>query len=230
MAVEAGVILKGFTGGQFSGPAGAQLQITNWNEVMKIINSLDKTYAKELRRNFREIAKPIQTEVRKAIPSKARPPLSNMRQVHFGRLAWGSTHGAGAKPSKSVIIQTPSTRTRRARSFETYSIARLQILSPATVLFDMAGRRNYSKGRKGKTPVYDYMYTINGVKVPGKRQHTVVPGAFARGLNEARGALQFRASRIIWPAAERGLPLARFRVDKLITVTNLKVNELLRSK
>lgn len=230
MAVEAGVILKGFTGGQFSGPAGAQLQITNWNEVMKVINSLDKTYAKELRRNFREIAKPIQTEVRKAIPSKARPPLRNMRQVHFGRLAWGSTHGAGAKPSKSVIIQTPSTRTRRARSFDTYSIARLQILSPATVLTDMAGRRDYIKGRKGLTPEYDYMYTINGVKVPGKRRHRVVPGAFGKGLQSARGMSQYKASRMIWPAAEKGLPLARFRVDKLITVTNLKVNELLRSK
>jgi hypothetical protein len=230
MAVQANVIFQGLSSGNYGGTSGAQLQITNWNEVMKVLNKLDKTYVRELRKNFREIAKPVQTEIRRAIPPRSKPPLSQMRQVHFGRLAWGSRYGAGAKPSKSVIIQTPNTRSRRARSLDTYSIARLQVLSPATVLFDMAGRRNHNMGRKGNTPVYDYMYTIKGVKVPGKRKHKVTPLAFAKGLQKAEGKLQPKASRIIWPAAEKALPLARARVDKLITVTNIRVNDLLRSK
>lgn len=213
-----------------NGSSGVRLEITNWNEVMKVINRLDKDYVKELRKDFRKIAKPVQTAIRKAIPSKARAPLSGMRQVYFGRLAWGSTHGKGAKPSKSVLIQTPSTRTKKARRFESYSIARLQVQSPATVLFDMAGRRNYAKGRKGDTPVYDYMYTINGNKVPGKRKHKVTPLAFAKGLSNASSRLQVGASRIVWPAAEKALPQARKEIDTRISLVNLKVNALLRSK
>lgn len=212
------------------GSAGVRLEISNWNEIMKVLNKLDKDYVKELRKDFRGIAKPVQTAIRKAIPSKAKPPLSQMRQVHFGRLAWGSKFGSGAKPSKSVLIQTPSTRSKKARRFDTYAIARLQVGSPATVLFDMAGRKNYISGRRGSTPVYDYMYTINGVKVPGKRKHKVTPLAFAKGLASASGSLQIRASRVIWPAAEKALPEARARVDAKISQVNLKVNALLRSK
>jgi len=212
------------------GSAGVRLEISNWNEIMKVLNKLDKDYVKELRKDFKNIAKPVQTSIRKAIPSKAKPPLSQMRQVHFGRLAWGSRFGKGSKPAKSVLVQAPSTRSKKARSFQTYSIARLQVGSPATVLFDMAGRKNYIAGRKGNTPLYDYMYTINGLKVPGKRKHKVTPLAFAKGLASATGSLQMRASRIIWPAAEKALPEARAKIDKKISEVNLKVNALLRSK
>jgi hypothetical protein len=229
MAIQAGLRLQGLSSGSYGGTSGARLEITNWNEIMKVLNKLDKDYVKRLRQEFRSIAAPVRDEVRKAIPNKGKPPLRNMRQVHFGRLAWGSGYGSGAKPAQSVLIQTPSTRTRRARAQETYSIARLQVGSPGTVLFDMAGRRNYLKGRKGLTPEYDYMYTIGGQKVPGKRRHRVVPLAFFKGLQKASSMLQPKASRIIWPAAEKALPQARLRVDKLITQVNQQVNALLRS-
>jgi hypothetical protein len=227
---QAVVTMTRVTPQNIGGSAGVRLEISNWNEIMKVLNKLDKDYVKELRKDFRNIAKPVQASIRKAIPSKAKPPLSQMRQVHFGRLAWGSKFGAGAKPAKSVLIQTPSTRSKKARRFDTYAIARLQVGSPATVLFDMAGRKNYQAGRRGNTPVYDYMYTINGNKVPGKRKHKVTPLAFAKGLSMASGKLQPRASRVIWPAAERALPQARAQIDAKITQVNLKVNALLRSK
>lgn len=227
---QAVVNMARVSSGDLGGSSGVRLEISNWNEIMKVLNKLDRDYVKELRKSFREIAKPVQTEIRRAIPSKANPPLSGMRQVHFGRLAWGSRFGSGAKPSKSVLIQTPSTRTKKARRFDTYSIARLQVGSPATVLFDMAGRAKYSKGRKGMTPVYDYMYTINGTKVPGKRQHKVTPLAFAKALPNANGRLKVSASRIVWPAAEKALPQARQKMDSKISQVNLKVNALLRSK
>lgn len=212
------------------GATGVRLEVSNWNEIMKILSKLDKEYVKELRKDFRNIAKPVQIAIRKAIPSKAKPPLSQMRQVHFGRLAWGSSFGSGAKPAKSVLIQTPSTRTRKARQFATYPIARLKVTSPGTALFDMAGRKGYIRGRKGYTPDYDYMYTINGNKVPGKRKHRVTPLAFAKGLSNADGRLQVKASRIVWPAAEKALPEARAKMEDRISLVNIKINALLRSK
>lgn len=217
------------SGATFGGTEGVRLEITNWNDIMRVLVKLDKDYVKTMRKEFKRIGKPVQKEIKAAIPSKAKPPLSGMRQVHFGRLAWGSTFGTGHKPSKSALIQTPNTR-KRAYKGKDIAIVRIQVGSPATVLTDMAGRRGGSKGRKGLTPKYDYMYTINGQKVPGKRQHTVVPGVFLGSLMSASGTKQKWASRFIWPAAEKALPEARRQIDAVISAANIKVNALLRSK
>jgi len=219
----------GMKSGGFGSANTLRIEITNWNEVMAVIKDLDQTYIKTLRRDFREIGKDAQGAVKRAIPNKANPPMSGMRQVHFGRLAWGSTYGKGAKPSKSVLIQLPNTRKKKYREMERIPILRLQIGSPATVLFDMGGRARYAKGRKGLTPIYDYMYTINGQKVPGKRQHRVVPMAFAKGTADAKSKLQMTASRIVYPAAEKAMPAVTRKIRQKIFEINQKIElELLR--
>lgn len=230
MAIPQAVLLVGkIANATFGGSQGTRLEITNWNEVMKVLVKLDKTYVKELRSDFKRVAKDVQYEIKRGIPSKSRPPLSQMKQVHFGRLAWGSNFGKGAKPAKSVIVQTPNTRARKYRGKD-IAIARVQIGSPATVLTDMAYRRAGAKGRKGFTPMYDYMYTIKGNKVPGKRKHRVTPGAFLRGLDKAKGMSQLGASRMIWPRAMKALPKTRNEIDRIVTEANMRVNMLLRSK
>ena len=218
--------------GSFGAAAGVRLEITNYNEIYRTLLKLDKTYLAQLKRNYKDIGRDVQTAIRKAIPSKAKPPLPGMKQVHFGRLAWGTTYSPdGKRPrnSKSVLIQLPSTRSRKARKAGEMAILRLQVGSPGTVLFDMAGRANYTKGRRGLTPEYDYMYTIGGQKIPGKRRHKVVPGAFAKGLSKAKGRKQAWASRIVWPAALTALPKARARMAVAIGQANDRVNALLRS-
>ena len=226
---QAVVRLGTVKGGLYGGTSGVRLEVTNWNEVMKVLVKLDKTYVTALRKEFKKIARPVQLEVKKVIPSKGRPPLSGMKQVHFGRLAWGSDYGKGAKPSKSVLVQTPNTRKRAYRGKD-IAIARIQVQSPATVLADMAGRRNNTKARKGLTPEYDYMYTINGKKVPGKRQHRVKPWNFVSKISGGGGIQQRTASRYIWPAALKALPKARQEMDRVITAANARVNALLRSQ
>ncbi len=201
---------------------------------MKELNKLDKTWVQGLRKDFRRIAKGPQKAVQQAIPSRSNPPLSQMRQVHFGRLAWGTTYGGFGgrpKPAKSVLIQMPG-RKRRYRRLNEYPIVRLQIGSPGTVLTDMAGARNGIRGRKGLTPSYDYMYTINGVKTPGKRRHRVVPGAFIRALAKDGKGLQrpTEASRMVWPAMEKAMPKAVKEMDQVITKLNRKVSARLARK
>lgn len=216
-------------GGLYGGTDGVRLEVTNWNEVMKVLVKLDKTYASAMRKEFKKIAKSVQEEVRKGIPNKSRPPLSGMKQVHFGRLAWGSDYGKGAKPAKSVLIQTPNTRKRSYRGKD-IAIARVQVLSPATVLADMAGSRNNAKARKGLTPKYDYMYTLSGGrKVPGIRQHRVKPWNFVSKISGGKGIKRNWASRFIWPSALKALPQVRRDVDTVITAANVRVNQLLRS-
>ena len=229
---QANINMSQIRTGSFGGTAGVRLEITNYNEIYRTLLKLDKTYLSALKKDYRRIAKDVQTSIRKAIPSKAKPPLSGMKQVHFGRLAWGTTYGADKgrpKPAKSVVIQLPNTRTKKAKKAGEIAIARLQVQSPGTVLFDMAGRANYSKGRRGYTPEYDYMYTIGGQKVPGKRKHRVTPLAFARGLSNASGRLQVGASRVVWPSALRALPKARAQMAETISRANDRVNALLRS-
>lgn len=216
--------------GRFGSANTVRLEITNFKEVISVLSKLDKRYVSELRKEFKTIAKPVQAKVRKSIPSKVKPPLSGMKQVHFGRLAWGSSYGQRAKPSKSVLIQTPSARSKRFAKASEVPIVRLQVQSPGTVLYDMAGRRNGIRGRKGMTPWYDYMYHSNGRSWPGKRRHKVVPANFLMSLTRSTGYWKPKASRIIWPAAESAMPEATRKMDAVITKANIKLNALLEAK
>lgn len=213
-----------------SGATGARLEITDWNEVIRTLIKLDKMYVRELRKDFKAIAKPVQDSIRKSIPTKAKPPLSQMKQVHFGRLAWGTTYGKNPKPTRSVLIQLPNTRAKKYKGVDSIAITRLQVQSAAVVLTDMAGRANYSKGRRGMTPEYDYMYTVNGNKVPGKRKHKVVPYAFHKGLAKARYIKQRGASRFVWPGAMKALPAAQDRMEQKISEVNRKISAELKGK
>lgn len=223
--------LKAQSGG-FGSANTVRLEITNWNEVMKVLRGIDGDYITGLRKDFKRIAKPVQKKVQRSIPSKSKPPLTNMRQVWFGRLAWGSTWGgiggSSPKPAQSVLIQLPNTRKKKYRDLERVPIVRLQVGSPGTVLYDMAYRRNGTKGRKGLTPEYDYIYRTATGPVPGKRRHRVVPGAFRKGIMKSTGKT---ASRIVWPAAESALPQFTNEARTVIYNINRRIQfELIRKQ
>lgn len=206
--------------GSFGSSNTVRLEITNFEETLKFLKELDSQYIGRLRKDFKKVGNEAATVVRKRIPSKAKPPLTNMKQIHFGRLAWGTTHGGtGGKPrpAKSVLVQLPNTRKKKYRELERAPIVRLQVGSPGTVLYDMAYRKLGAKGRKGKTPIYDYMYTIGGQKVPGKRQHTVVPYAYSKGIAKSGGR---QASRIVYPAMESAMPKITYSMQQIIFRVN----------
>lgn len=232
MAIDPNFVVKTKYGIAGTGTE-VRLEITNWNEVMRILKDLDSQYISILRKNFKRIAKEPQKAVIKAIPSKGRPPLSNMKQVWFGRLAWGTTWGGigsgSPRPAKSVLIQLPNTRKKKYRELERVPLVRLQIGSPGTVLFDMAYRRGGAKGRKGMTPEYDYIYRVGGRTVPGKRRHRVVPGTFLKGI--LKSGQPAKASRIVWPAAEKAIPKYTQDVKEVIYELNSKIQlALLRNQ
>lgn len=210
--------------GAFGSSNEVSVEITNWNEIMKILKKIDEDWVKDLRKEFKSIGQESAKVVRKKIPSKSKPPLRNMKQVWFGRLAWGTTWGGvggGApKPAQSVLVQLPRTTRKKYRELERIPIVRLQVGSPGTVLYDMAYRRAGVKGRKGLTPEYDYIYRTATGPVPGKRRHRVVPGAFQKGIQKSTGK---QASRIVWPAALDSLPNVTRRMNTVIYQANLKI-------
>jgi len=204
----------------------ARIEITDIRRAERMLRDLDAEYVKEFRQDIKAIAKPIQQSIKSGITyTKANPPLSGMRQVHFGRVAWGTNFApAGAKrpkPIKSALIQrTP----QRARKKGTKSIVRVVVGSPGTVLADMAGSGNMRKSIRGQiTREYDYMYKDG----PGKRRHRVTTQgeAFVDNLGAKFGR---DASRFVWPAAEKASGKTRKELDQIISKYNQRLNATLR--
>jgi len=213
--------------GTFGSSNTVRLEITNWAQTLKILKDLDSDYIVSLRKQFKAVGNEAAKVVKRRIPSKGKPPLSGMKQVWFGRLAWSTTWGGvgseAPRPAKSVLVQLPNTRRKKYRDLEKAPIVRLQVGSPGTVLFDMAYRAGGAKGRKGLTPEYDYIYRVNGRTVPGKRRHRVVPGAFAKGLAKSGHG---RASRIVYPAVESAMDKVTWQMQTII----FKVNQRIQAK
>ena len=206
----------------------SKLVITNLDDVLRILKSLDDDYYKQFRRDVKDIAggvrNSIQRELRKF--SRANPPLSGMRQVHFGRVAWGTTYAPAGrprpKPYDSALIDVP--KRLKSNKYGYRPIARIVVGSPGTVLADMAGKSNTYTQAYEYTKPYDYMYTIKGQKVPGKRQHRIT----TQGLEMISNLPGRRPSRYVWKGAEDALPAARKAIDKSIDKMNAYVNIQLR--
>jgi len=204
----------------------ARIEITDIRNAERMLRDLDGDYLKEFRKEIKAIAKPVQREIKAGITyTRANPPIRGMKQVHFGRVAWGTTYQSpnapAPKPAKSALIQrTPQKAIRRG----TRSIVRVVVGSAGTVLADMAGSGNMRKSIRGQiTREYDYMYS-NG---PGKRRHRVTTQgvAFVDALNARYGK---SSSRFVWPSALKAGPEVRKELDELITKYNDRLNAKLR--
>ena len=203
----------------------ARVDITDIRVAERMLKDLDQQYLKEFRNDVKGIAKPVQRHIKAGITyTKANPPIRGMKQVHFGRVAWGTNwagDGPKPKPVKSALIQRVPERARRRG---TKAIVRVVVGSPGTVLADMAGSGNMRASRRGQlTREYDYMYSSG----PGKRRHRITTQgiAFVNALNARYGR---KSSRFVWPAAEKALPEVRDEIDELITKYNRRLNARLR--
>lgn len=203
----------------------ARIEITDIRNAERMLKDLDQNYLKEFRKDIRAIAKPVQREIKAGITyTKANPPISGMKQVHFGRVAWGTDYSSGGpapKPIKSALIQrTPQKAMRKG----TKSIVRVVVGSAGTVLADMAGSGNMRKSIEGQiTREYDYMYSSG----PGKRRHRVNGQgiAFVSALNVRYGR---QSSRFVWDSALKAGPEVRKELDEIITKYNNRLNANLR--
>lgn len=202
--------------------------VTNLNEIVREIKKIDERYVTEFRAKAREIAQPVQRGIKAELNkfSRANPPLSGMRQVHFGRVAWGTDYApAGSprpKPYNSALIEVP--RRTKSRKYKATPIVRVVVGSPGTVLADMAGKSNKYTRAYQYTRVYDYMYTIRGVKTPGRRQHRIT----TQGLEMISNMPGRKPSRYVWKGAEPAIPKARKEIVKQIRVMNRRIDIELR--
>lgn len=193
--------------------------VTDYNGLIRELRKVDPETLKWMRKENKRIGRIVQQKVRGSIPNK--PPLSGMIPKIAtgvpGRLTWGT-----GKPARSVLIQTP----RRKASAKYRSIVRLAVMSPATVLADMAGRTGQYTGARKRTKVYDYKRSPTG-----KRWHTLSPGMgsnFVMNLNMR--SKEGRASRYVWPAAEQALPQAIDEAQKVVNGAINVINTRMRNQ
>ena len=201
---------------------------------MRELRKIEPTLAKQVRKDFRKIAAPVQKGVKNSIPATA--PLSGM-VTPIGRLSWGR-----GKPAKNATIDT---RLPRKNSL-TGTLVKIRVGSAATVLADMAGRTGswinakpmagatknnegvyMTSARSGNKIIRGYRYTYHTKRGP------VIGGRVHRIKNQGRGLiakLGKKASRYAWPGAEAALPQARSEMRKVLEDAYTIVNANMRKK
>jgi len=192
------------------------LYITDYQELIRELNRIQPTLVKQLRKEFRQIAKPVQTAVKSAIPldpptsgvhkKKPQRTTSGFRPVTVpGRLSWGANSQNRMRQARSVGIQTFSaTRAKRSMKFNRMnatSIARLKVDSAATVMADLAGSSRKYVDSKSVTREYAYSRSATG-----KRVHRI--NGQGRSMIEAldRRNRSSTRSRFVYPAASKAIP------------------------
>jgi hypothetical protein len=107
--------------------------ITDVVAVQRELNKIDSGLKKALVRDIKEVAKPVQSAVKSAIPVVA--PLSGLN--NRGRLGW--TPDKGKKPNDVRIVYRSGSR-RNAGIIT--SLVSVNVGSAAVTMIDIAGKRN----------------------------------------------------------------------------------------
>jgi hypothetical protein len=194
----------------------AGMYITDYEELIRELNRIHPTLVDQLRKEYREIAKPVQSAVKSAIPLN--PPTSGVHKKKPqrsisgfyprsipGRLSWGANSQNRMREARSVGIQTlTATRAKRNMRYNKMTqaaIARLKVDSAATVMADLAGSSRKYVDNKSVTREYSYSRSATG-----KRVHKIngQGRAMIDALNR-RNRSQER-SRFVYPAADKAIP------------------------
>lgn len=111
----------------------ADVVYSNVRELMRQLRAIEPELRKELVRDLKSVAKPVQAAIVNRIPSN--PPLRGMRGN--GRMSWdNSVNYKGRRvPAKSVTVKFRSGGSKRAAITSLISV---QAMSPAVAMLDMA--------------------------------------------------------------------------------------------
>jgi hypothetical protein len=221
------------------------LYITDYEDLIRELNRIQPTLVVQLRKEYRQIAKPVQTAVKSAIPldpptsgvhKKARgknnrpqKTTSGFRPITVpGRLTWGANSQNKMKQARSVGIQTFSgMRARRNMKYNKMTagaIARLKVDSAATVVADLAGSSRKYVDKNSVTREYTYSRSATG-----KRIHKIngQGKSMIEALNRRNGSST--RSRFVYPAAEKSIPTILPKVNSALQRAYDKVNREMAS-
>jgi hypothetical protein len=174
--------------------------------LVKDLNALEPGLRKDMIREAKDIAKPIASNIKQAIPTTA--PLSGMSKSNnpSGRLAWGA-----GKPANQVSIRF---RTGRSRTRAVTPLLAIWVTSPMTAIADVAGKGSM---RKAKKVTSEYAYK------DGTRTHRVT----SQGRVMIARLRERNQNDFIYPAVGDSIDDAEVRVKLVINKYAKKVNRKL---
>jgi hypothetical protein len=187
---------------------------TDWKLFARELNKTDREASKQLKKDFREIMKPVQLSVRQEIKSlSSAGPMRGMR--HGGRTGWGRNYGSVGSPVSGVkrypfdsVFVEAFTRPKQGQT----GIARLRVRSAATVLGDLATRVRGG----GRTKMYK-IREFGGPEI--SRTHEIRPSAVQKMITNF-GAIskpsKRKKSRNVYPGFDKSAPAASKEAEKAI--------------
>ena len=210
------------------------VSVPDYRDLIKTIRQTEPKMMIQLRRDFRKIAKPMVTDIKKEIPSE--PPTSGVHvkrpqnvtsgfapRVIPGRLSWSANSQNRNKSIKAVTVKMPRVKTKFRNGANMTSIARVQVENAAVVMADLAGSSNMWINKRPQTREYRYSRSRSGV-----RSHKVnnQGRAMINALNRKKSA---QRSRFVYPAAEKSMDVVKYQALNVLKGAFDKVNRELRS-
>jgi hypothetical protein len=199
------LVIAKFSGGVGrSGVGAGDFSVQDIRELQKRLKAIEPRLRTELVRDVKRIARPLESDIKSAIPNIA--PLSGMAKDR-GRLGWG----VGVAANKTLI----QFRTSGGGKSLTTSLVRVKVSSPATVLADMAGRsgRYVGQGRR------------NDNASPSEKRRNASPAKGAKFIESLNRALGSGASRMAWPAAEKSRDAVRSAIEQVLRQAFDRINQ-----
>lgn len=226
------------------------LAFTDYKDLITELRKIEPKYATQLKRDFKKIAAPVRSGVSKTIPRsaptsgihvKGSKGVSGFKPVVVpGRLSWGANPQNGnIQPNHTVIRLTKQKSFKKLSTYGQMSIVKVEVDNAAVVMADMAGRSRKSIDKRPMTRPYRYG---GGGAQTGKygskaklitmRQHRINGQGVGmiKALNRGKGILQSEASRWIWPAANKQLPMVQMKIDNAIKEANNLINERMKTR
>jgi len=212
------------------GPGTSEIVLSDYRDMLREINKLDREIWKDFTRNAREIAAPARLGIKKSIDRMGVVLRGSARYGYrYGmqpaRIPGRLTYNTGRKANQ-VLFNMPKSfgGARRFGQGEAVPIARLIVRSPATIIQDMAGRKGTYIDTRSRT--LPYPYTVNTKDGPKEilRSHAINGQGrhMVDKLNKYRGA-----SRAVYPAAEQHMDEVQDKIEGVLIVTQMRVQDAL---
>ena len=175
-------------------------------QLQRALKNIDPEFRKHLLREAKAPAEPVRQNIITAIGRVT--PNSGLTR---GRLNWNNSLDAKGKKHKPTDVKIQF-RTASSGKSDRTTLVRVRVASPAVVFADMAGRSgtyiNSGYRGSGRTRKYQWRSPSGDIISRSHKVNGQIEGIFKK--------LGRKASRFVWPAAEKSIPQVQSEIEKVI--------------
>lgn len=197
----------------------AEIGVTDFKRLVTLLNMAGPELVAAMRGSMKEVAEPVRAGVRAAIPSRA-PIRGMVRKLSIEGKTWNT--GTRARTVK-IVVRSP----KRAIDKD-QAVVQLVVNSPATIIADMAANSGANDGNMTRWYVYPRSETTSENYRPGERRHKI--NGQGKYMIEALKKVGPKASRMVYPGAEKKLPAAQAKFAEIMFEAADKIERKINGK